>query len=57
VAVVIAMFIKLFIAGAYRVPHGQASPASPKNSHWFASHLDTGFEKGDLILFEHDSGH
>lgn len=56
VAVVIAMFLKSFIAGAYRVPVG-SEPGVAKNSHWFASHLDTGFEKGDLILFEHESGH
>jgi predicted Ser/Thr protein kinase len=56
VAVVIAMFIKSFIAGAYRVPVG-SEPGVAKDSHWLALHLDTGFEKGDLILFEHDSGH
>lgn len=56
VAVVIAMFIKSFIAGAYRVPVG-SEPGVAKNSHWLASHLETGFEKGDLILFEDESGH
>jgi tRNA A-37 threonylcarbamoyl transferase component Bud32 len=56
VAVVIAMFIKSFIAGAYRVPQGN-EPGVAKNSHWIASHLDTGFASGDLVLFEHESGH
>ena len=55
VAVVIAMFIKSFIAGAYRCPQG-SEPGVIKNSHWIAAHLDTGFASGDLILFEHDSG-
>lgn len=55
VAVVIAMFIQSFIAGAYRVPVGN-EPGVAKDSHWLASHLDTGFEKGDLILFEQESG-
>ena len=55
VAVVIAMFIRSFIAGAYRVPQGN-EPGVAKNSHWFASHLDTGFATGDLIIFEHESG-
>ena len=55
VAVVIAMFIKSFIFGAYRVPQGN-EPGVAKNSHWFASHLDTGFATGDLIIFEHESG-
>lgn len=56
VAVVIAMFIRSFIAGAYSVPVGN-EPGVAKDSHWFASHLDTGFAAGDLILFDHDSGH
>ncbi|MBE7494202.1 MAG: protein kinase [Verrucomicrobiaceae bacterium] len=56
IALVIAMFIKSFIAGAYRVPQGN-EPGVVKNSHWLASHLDTGFTSGDLILFEHESGH
>jgi hypothetical protein len=55
VAVVIAMFIKSFIAGAYKIPQGN-EPGVAKNSHWFASHLDTGFASGDLILFEHEIG-
>ncbi|MCX6839372.1 MAG: protein kinase [Verrucomicrobia bacterium] len=55
VAVVIAMFIKSFIAGAYRIPQGN-EPGVAKNSHWIASHLDTGFSTGDLIIFEHESG-
>jgi len=55
VAVVIAMFIKSFIAEAYRVPQG-SEPGVAKDSHWIASHLDTGFSTGDLIIFEHESG-
>jgi len=55
VAVVIAMFIKSFIAGAYRIPQGN-EPGVAKNSQWIASHLDTGFFTGDLIIFEHESG-
>lgn len=55
VAVVIAMFIKSFIAAAYRCPNG-SEPGVIKNSHWIASHLDTGFTAGDLILFQHESG-
>jgi tRNA A-37 threonylcarbamoyl transferase component Bud32 len=54
-AVVIAMFIKSFIAAAYRCPNG-SEPGVIKNSHWIASHLDTGFTAGDLILFQHESG-
>lgn len=56
IAVVIAMFIKCFIAGTYKVPQGN-EPGVAKNSHWLASHLDTGFNKGDLIIFKHESGH
>ena len=55
VAIAIAMFIKGFIAGAYRVPQGN-EPGVAKNSHWLAAHLDTGFTTGDLIIFEHESG-
>jgi hypothetical protein len=55
-AVVIAMFIKSFIAGTYRVP-SDSEPGVAKNSHWLASHLDTGFNEGDLIIFKHESGH
>ncbi len=56
IALVVAYFIKSFIMGAYRVPQGN-EPGVAKNSHWLASHLDTGFAEGDLILFEHDSEH
>jgi predicted Ser/Thr protein kinase len=55
VAVVVVMFIRCFIAGAYKIPQGN-EPGVAKNSHWFASHLDTGFTSGDLILFEHEIG-
>jgi hypothetical protein len=54
VAVVIAMFIKSFIAGAYKIPQGN-EPGVAKDSRWIASHLDTGFSSGDLIIFEHES--
>ena len=56
IAVVIAMFIKSFIAAAYRCPNG-SEPGVAKNSHWFASHLDAGFSTGNLVIFEHESGH
>jgi hypothetical protein len=56
VAVVIAMFIKSFIAGTYRVP-SDTEPGVAKNSHWFASHLDSGFSTGNLVIFQHESGH
>ncbi len=56
VAVVIAMFIKTFIAGAYRITQGN-EPGVARDSHWVAAHLDTGFSVGDLIIFEHESGH
>ena len=56
IAVVIAMFIKSFIAGTYKVPQGN-EPGVAKNSHWFASHLDTGFSTGNLVIFQHESGH
>jgi tRNA A-37 threonylcarbamoyl transferase component Bud32 len=55
VAVVIALFIKSFMFGPYRIPQGN-EPGVAKNSHWIASHLDTGFSTGDLIIFEHESG-
>ncbi len=54
-AIAIAMFIRGFIAGAYRVPEGN-EPGVARNSHWTASHLNTGFSAGDLIIFEHESG-
>ncbi len=54
-AVVIALFIKSFIFGPYRIPQGN-EPGVAKNSQWIASHLDTGFSTGDLIIFEHESG-
>jgi hypothetical protein len=56
VAVVIAMFIKSFIAATYRVP-SDTEPGVAKNSHWFASHLDSGFSTGNLVIFQHESGH
>ena len=55
IGIILALFIKSFIAGAYRIPNA-AEPGVAKGSHWFASHLDTGFSIGDLIIFEHESG-
>lgn len=55
VAVVVAMFIRSFIIGTYRVP-SDSEPGVAKNSHWFASHLDTGFSTGNLVIFQHESG-
>lgn len=55
VAVVIAMFIRSFIAGAYHMPNG-AEPGVAKGSHWLASHLNTGFATGDLVAYESDNG-
>ncbi len=55
-AVVIALFIKSFVFGPYRIPQGN-EPGVAKNSQWIASHIDTGFSTGDLIIFEHESGH
>ncbi|MBP6783339.1 MAG: protein kinase [Verrucomicrobiales bacterium] len=53
--IILALFIKSFIAGAYRIPNG-AEPGVAKGIHWFASHLDTGFSAGDLIIFENENG-
>jgi hypothetical protein len=55
-AVAISMFIRGFILTAYRVP-SPYEPALPRNSHWIALRLDTGFAPGDLIVFEHETGH
>lgn len=54
VAVVIAMFIKSFIAAPYRIAGG-AETGVTKGSYWLVSRLDTGFESGDLIIYLHDS--
>lgn len=56
VAVVVAFFIKGFILEAYRMA-GKNEAGVPQGSHWIASKLDTGFGRGDLIAFEHESGH
>ena len=56
VAVVIALFIKSFIVGAYSIPNG-GEPGVAKGSYWLASRLDTGFSAGELIAFQHESGH
>jgi serine/threonine protein kinase len=55
-AIVIAYFIKGFIFDTYRIA-GRAEAGVPQGSHWIASKLDTGFDSGDLICFEHDSSH
>jgi hypothetical protein len=56
VAVVVAFFIKGFILEAYRMA-GRNEAGVPQGSHWLASKLDTGFGRGDLIAFEHESGY
>lgn len=56
VAVVIALFIKSFIVGAYSIPNA-SEPGVAKGSYWLASRLDTGFSAGELIAFQHESGH
>lgn len=55
VALVIAMFIKSFIAEAYRVPNS-AEPGVAKDSRWIASRLSTGFGPGDLIAYMNENG-
>lgn len=55
VGVVIAIFIKSFIVGAYRVASG-GEPGVANGSQWLVSHLDTGFSKGNLVIFQHESG-
>ncbi len=56
VAVVIALFVKSFIVAAYSIPNG-SEPGVAKGSYWLASRLNTGFAAGDLIAFQHESGH
>jgi tRNA A-37 threonylcarbamoyl transferase component Bud32 len=56
IAVVFALFIRSFIVEAYNIPQGN-EPGVTKGSHWIASRIDTGFDNGDLIIFEHESGH
>lgn len=55
-AIVVAYFIKGFIFDAYRIA-GKSEAAVTQGSHWITSKLDTGFTPGELIAFEHDSGH
>jgi predicted Ser/Thr protein kinase len=55
-AVVISLFIRGFILTAYRVPTTY-EPGVPRNSQWIASRLDTGFAPGELVVFEHETGH
>ncbi|HEY1049669.1 MAG TPA: protein kinase, partial [Prosthecobacter sp.] len=55
VAVVIAMFIKSFIAAPYEIAGG-AETGVTKGSHWMVSRLNTGFAPQDLVVFQHDSG-
>lgn len=52
VAVVVAMFIRSFMITLYQIPQGN-EPGVTKGSHWIASRIDTGFDQGDLIVFEH----
>ncbi|MGV3662742.1 MAG: protein kinase domain-containing protein [Prosthecobacter sp.] len=54
VAVVIALFFKSFIAAPYEIAGGVETGVT-KGSHWMVSRLDTGFNAGDLIVFQHDS--
>lgn len=53
--VVLMLFIRSFIARPYIIPHGN-EPGVAKNSRWIASHLDTGFNPGDLIAYAHENG-
>jgi tRNA A-37 threonylcarbamoyl transferase component Bud32 len=55
-ALVLGYFIKAFICASYSIPHGN-EPGVAKGSLWLASRLDTGFAAGDLIAYEHESGH
>jgi tRNA A-37 threonylcarbamoyl transferase component Bud32 len=55
-ALVVAFFIKGFILEAYQMA-GKNEAGVPQGSHWLASKLDTGFGRGDIIAFEHESGH
>jgi predicted Ser/Thr protein kinase len=54
-AVLVAMFIRTFIVGAYQTPQGN-EPGVIRGSHWMACLLDLGFQPGNLIAFEHESG-
>ena len=54
-AVVIAMFIKSFIAAPYKIAGG-AETGVTKGSHWMVSRLDTGFRTGNLVIYQHDGG-
>jgi hypothetical protein len=53
VAVVVAMFIKAFIAAPYKIAGG-AETGVTKGSHWMVSRLDTGFSTGNLVIYQHD---
>lgn len=55
IAVVVAFFIKSFIAAPYSIAGG-AETGVTKGSHWLVSRLDTGFAPGSLVVFHHDSG-
>ncbi|MEQ1751677.1 MAG: SdpI family protein, partial [Prosthecobacter sp.] len=56
VATVIALFIRAFIVHSYSIPNG-GEPGVAKGSYWLASRLNTGFAAGELIAFQHESGH
>ncbi len=52
---VLVYFIQGFIFDAYRIA-GRSETDVTQGSYWIAFKLDMGFEPGDLISFEHDSG-
>ena len=55
-ALVLAFFIKGFILEMYRMA-GKNEAGVPQGSHWVVTKMDLGFEPGDMIAFEHESGH
>lgn len=54
VAVVIALFIKSFVAASYKMA-GSAETGVTQGSHWMVLRLNTGFSPGDMIVFLHES--
>ncbi|MDB6006282.1 MAG: hypothetical protein JWR15_3269 [Prosthecobacter sp.] len=54
VAVVIALFIKSFIAAPYKMA-GSAETGVTQGSHWMVMRLNTGFSPGDMIVFLHEN--
>jgi tRNA A-37 threonylcarbamoyl transferase component Bud32 len=55
VALVVVFFVRFFMVAPYRM-EGGGEPGVANNSHWIALRLDTGFQAGNLILYEHESG-